>query len=60
MESLSNNNLDDVRKKLGSKLNNTLIVSNLPYHFEADDLRTLLKECGLMTNVEMKKGFAFV
>lgn len=60
MESLSNNNLDDVRKKLGSKLNNTLIVSNLPYHFEADDLRTLLKECGLMINVEMKKGFAFV
>lgn len=60
MESLSNNNLDDVRKKLGSKFNNTLIISNLPYHFEADDLKTLLKECGLMSNVEMKKGFAFV
>ena len=46
MESLSNNNIEDVRKKLGSQLNKTLIIGNLPYHFETDDLKTLLKECG--------------
>jgi uncharacterized protein YnzC (UPF0291/DUF896 family) len=46
MESLSNNNIEDVRKKLGSQLNKTLIIDNIPYHFETDDLKTLLKECG--------------
>lgn len=34
METLSDTKLDDVRRKLGSNLNDTLYVGNLPYHFE--------------------------
>lgn len=34
MENLSDNKLEDLKKKLGSQNTNTLYVGNLPYHFE--------------------------
>lgn len=60
METLSDTKLDDLKRKLGSSQNDTLYVGNLPYHFELLDVKNLLKDCGQIRQVELKKGFAFV
>lgn len=44
-EELSDSNIDDIRKKLGSKLQTTVYATNLPYHYGVDDIRRLFKEC---------------
>ena len=59
LETLSNSKLEDIRKKLGSTIE-PLFVGNLPYHYEKADLIDLLRDCGVITKVDMKKGYAFV
>lgn len=46
IESLSDNRIEDLRKKLGSKSCDTVYVDNLPYHFEQTELRSLFRDCG--------------
>lgn len=56
---MSDTKVEDIRKKLGSQIE-TLYVGNLPYHYETQDVLNLIKDCGAVTKVEAKKGFAFV
>lgn len=60
IETLSDSNIDDLKKKLGSSSMSTLYVGNLPYHFEETDLKSLFKTCGEIAKIELRKGFAFV
>ena len=46
IETLSDTRIEDLRKKLGSSMVDTLYVGNLPYHYEESDIRTLFKGCG--------------
>ena len=54
-------NLDDLRKKVGSKYNNTIVVLNLPYHYVEDDVARLFQECGAVVSCHMfRQGAAEV
>jgi pSer/pThr/pTyr-binding forkhead associated (FHA) protein len=46
IDTLSDTKIEDLRKKLGSSVVDTLYVGNLPYHYEESDIRTLFKGCG--------------
>lgn len=47
---LGDDNLEDLRKKVGSKYQNTVTVFNLPYHYVEDDVARLFQECGTVVS----------